>query len=330
MGLVRYVLVVMLGLVVSIYAWAGLTPAGAVINNTVTLDYDVAGLPASVTSNTASVTVVELINVVLQWQDPSPVPVNSPDNADALSFLLTNTGNGIEAFSITRNNAPSVSDQYNPLTSATSLYRESNGIPGFQSGVGGDTLVTGDLTLNAEESIVLYLLSDTPGALATGNTGHVALTAVSTTAGAAGAAPGTSLSGLGDGGIDAVVGNSRAQATADGIYIVSGLSVNLVKTVSVLEGGDAAAGKTLIYTITANFVGSGTATNFVIVDPLPPQLTYVPGSTSLGGVAQTDADDAPVDQTKFAGNTLTVALGDITVTPATPVTRVITLRASVN
>lgn len=330
MCLVRYILVVMLGLVVSINAWAALTPAGTVINNTVTLDYDVAGLPASVTSNTATVTVVELINVVLQWQDPSPVPVNSPDNADALSFLLTNTGNGVETFSITRNNAPPVPDQYNPLTSAISLYRESNGIPGFQSGVGGDAVVTGDLTLNAEESIVLYLLSDTPGALATGNTGHVALTAVSTTAGAAGAVPGTSLSGLGDGGIDAVVGNSRAQATADGIYIVSGLAVNLVKTASVLEGGDAAAGKTLVYTITASFVGSGTASNFVIVDPLPPQLTYVPGSIRLDGLAQTDADDAPVDQTKFVGNTLTVALGDITVTPATPVTRVITLRASVN
>ena len=48
-------------------------------------------------------------------------------------------------------------------------------------------------------------------------------------------------------------------------------------------------------------------------------MTYLSGSTTLNGSAQTDAADAPVDNTDFnvtSANRVTVGLGD-TVAPAT-------------
>lgn len=320
------IITIMLGLLVSFGAMAALTPAGTVITNTVTLNYELEdGVTTSTSSNTAAFTVEELINVVLQWQDGSPVSVNSPDSADALTFRLTNTGNGVESFSINRNNDPTVSDDYNPITSAVPLYMETNGIPGLQVGAGGDTVVTDNITLNAEQSVLLYVLSDTSGGLPLTNTGQVALIATSTTAGAGGALPGTALTGLGDGGVDAIVGLTRAQAIANGVYKVGGLSLNVVKTVSVPGGGDPAPGTILVYTITVTLTGTGAANNLLITDPLPPELSYVISSITVDGNPRTDADDLPLDNAKFSGNTLTVSFGNT----AAPVTHVITLSTTV-
>lgn len=307
-------------------AIAALTPAGTVISNTVTLDYvPPGGIPEKATSNTASFVVEELINVILQWQDAAPVSVSSPDSADALSFRITNTGNGTETFALSRNDSPAVADNYDPLASATSIYVESNGTPGLQIGVGGDAVLSGTLTLAAEEFRVLYVMSDTPASLTLGNTGQVALSAASATAGAAGAAPGTALPGLGDGGITAVVGQTQAQASANGIYVVSGLALSVVKTVVVDAGGEPASGKTLTYTITVALVGSGTASNLVIDDPLPAELTYVPSSITVNAATRTDADDPGIDNAKSFANTVTVNFGNT----AAPVTHVITFKAVV-
>lgn len=333
MGLVRIwrMLAAALVFVLPVGAIAALTPAGTVISNTVTLDYaPLGGIPEKATSNTASFVVEELINVILQWQDASPVSVNSPDVADDLTFLLTNTGNGTETFTLTRNNSPSVSDQYDPLNSAPEIYVESNGTPGLQTGVGGDTAYASGVTLNAEQSVLVYVVSDTPAALPIGNTGQVALSVASATAGAAGAASGTALPGQGDGGVIAVVGLTQAQASANGIYMVSGLSLSVVKTVVVDGGGDAATttapGKTLIYTITVTLTGTGTANNLIIIDPLPAELTYVPGSITVNAATRTDADDPGADNAKFSANTVTVNFGNT----AAPVTHVIIFKAAVN
>lgn len=312
-------------------AIAALTPAGTVISNTVTLDYvPLGGIPEQATSNTASFVVEELINVILQWQDASPVSVNSPDTADVLTFLLTNTGNGTESFTLTRNNSPSVSDQYDPLSSATAIYVESNGTPGLQSGAGGDTPYVASVTLNAEQSVQVYVVSDTSAGLVIGNTGQVALSVASTTAGAAGATAGTALPGLGDGGVAAVVGQTQAQASANGIYIVSGLALSVVKTVAVDGGGDAAPGKTLTYTITVTLTGTGIANNLMIADPLPAELTYVPGSITVNAAPRTDADDPGTDNAKFSANTVTVNFGNTAANPAPPVMHVITFKTVVN
>lgn len=301
-----------------------MTPAGTVIDNAVTLTYSTEGVPGSTTSNTASFTVDELINVVIIWQDAAPVAVNSPDLNDVLTFLLTNTGNGTETFSLSRNNAPSVTDNYDPISSAAPLYVESNGTPGLQTGPGGDTEYTSGITLDAEASVIVYVLSNTPAAQVNNNTGQVALTAAATTDGASGAVAGTILSGKGDGGIDAIVGTTRAQSTANGIHIVSGLSVGIAKTVEVVGGGDAAPGKTLAYTLTITLTGTGTAAELTVSDPLPAELTYSPGTIKVDSASRTDAADS--DNTQFSSGTLTVSFGDT----AAPASHAITFSAVIN
>ena len=78
------------------------------------MTYSIGGGPQqSATTPPAIFTVAELINVTLVWQDAANVAVGSPDSNRALSFPLTNTGNGPETFSLARNNAIA-GDNYDP------------------------------------------------------------------------------------------------------------------------------------------------------------------------------------------------------------------------
>jgi len=306
-------------------AWAALTPAGTVISNIAAVTYTLdGGGPDTTRSNEARLVVDEIINVTLTWQDAAPVSVNSPGVGDVLTFLLTNTGNGREGFRLTRNNLLS-GDQYDPVGSL--IYLENGLAPGLQtSGPNADVLYiagVNDPVLGAERSLLVYLVSDTPGGLDLGAKGLVALTAASVTPGAAGAAPGTALPGLGVDGVAAIVGNTRAQATREGSYIVSGLTLKLTKTVEVLGGGEAAPGKTLRYTLLVELAGAGVVKDLVITDPLPAELTYLANSITVDAASRTDAADA--DNAQFTANTLTVNFGDT----AAPRRHVITFSATV-
>jgi len=309
------------------------TPAGTLITNTAPLSYSIGGVPeAPIVSAPASLRVDEIINLTLVWQDGGPVSVATPDNNDALTFLLTNTGNGSERFVFTRNNMLA-GDNYDPLTgSAGAIFLESGLAPGLQtSGASADTLYAAgvnDPDLMADTSRIVYVVSDTPTGLAAGNTGLAALTASATTLGAAGATPGTTLAGLGTGGVDAVVGSTQAQASRTGSYLVSTVTLNILKTVvSVLDprgGSNAESGSVLTYRLTVTLSGSGSVSNLIITDPLPTQTTYVAGSMLVNGATRTDAVDA--DNAQFSASTVTVDFGNT----VSPVVHVIAFRATIN
>ena len=162
------------------------TLAGTAIVNEATASYSVEGIAQpDVTSNIATFNVDELIDLTLTWQDGAPVSVNTPDVNDALTFLLTNIGNGPEAFSLSRNNLLA-GDNYDPTNgSAGSLFLENGLSPGFQaSGPNADTLyVAGvnDPNLAPDTAQIIYLNSNTPVGLTNGNTGNAQLNAASTT-----------------------------------------------------------------------------------------------------------------------------------------------------
>jgi len=174
-------------------ALAAGTTAGTNISNVVTLNYAIAGTPAAaISSNTIVVVVDELIQLTLTWQDGSPVPVTAPSSNAPLTFLLTNVGNGQEAFSLVRANNLA-GDDYDPLDgSIGSIYLESGAQPGFQaSGIDADSIYTigvNDPDLAPDVGMVIYVVSDTP-AVGNGANGDVQLSAAATTPGAAGAAP---------------------------------------------------------------------------------------------------------------------------------------------
>ena len=315
--------------------WAAGTPAGTVISNVATVNYSLSGAAQPPLSNApVSFQVDELIQPVLTWQDAAPVAVDTPGTNNALTFLLTNSGNGQEAFSLARTNGPLPlpAGNFTPLNGTVGSIFFENGLqPGFQAtGPNADSAYvpgTNDPNLVPDAGQIVYVISDTPNAAA--NTqGEVLLAAASLTAGAAGAAPGTGLAGLGQGGGFAVVGSSSAQASANGSYLTNGLGLAVNKTVAnVLDPNGTAVlmpKAVLTYQIAVVLTGTGTATNLVITDPLPAEVTYIPNSISVSGVDMTDAADA--DNTQFAANTVSVSLGNV----AAPANIVITFRATIN
>jgi uncharacterized repeat protein (TIGR01451 family) len=315
-------------------AQAAGVPAGTKIANSVTLNYVLAGKSETTTAIAPIVTVAELIDAVLTWQDGTWVSVKAGQTARVLTYVLTNIGNGTEAFRLVRNNAVT-GDGFDPTsTPAGPIYLESNGIPGLQTaGDNPDTLYSPDLrdpVLKPDTSQVVYILSDIAATIPEGAVGKVELVASSTTPGAAGARPGTALIGLGDGGVDAVVGLSRAQVAATGGYLVSNLVVSLEKSVvskvdPTKDHGDRVMpGTVLTYRVALTFAGTGGAQGFTLTDPLPVATTYVPGTLTVDGVLRTDADDG--DGASVSSGVVSVALGTV----VAPSSHVIEFKVTVN
>jgi len=306
-------------------AWALGTSAGTVIANTATVAYTVGGNPTTHSVSAANTfRVLEVIDAVIVWQDGGAVAVRSPQSNGTLTFLLTNTGNGPEAFTLSAVGALG-GDGFDP--EVQSFWIESNGTTGLQTtGVTPDTLYQAGLNdpnLAADAGAVIYLLSNIPTGVADTALGRVQVLAAATTPGAAGAAAGTELIGAGAGGVNAVVGASHADTETTGVYAVAAIAVNVSKSIVGIAdrfgGTQPYPGARVAYRLTVATTGSGTAEALVITDTIPADMTYVPGSMRLDGAAQSDTVDTPSDPSDFnvtSANTVTVRIGD-SVAPAT-------------
>lgn len=322
---------VVMGLLCVLYlpSASALTPAGTTIANRATLSYTQgnAGVSA-ISSNVTSFVVQELIDISVQWQDGSAVPVGSPDTARPLTFTITNTGNGQRGWTLEREPV-AVAGQFVPQPTVSGVLYVENGLQsGFQArGALADRRYrTADaLMLAPGASLTVYMVSDIPAGTASGSTGTLRLKTVSADAAVAAAAPGAALAGAGVGGVDAVV--ARGQAHDDGQYEVSALIVTLEKTVTSVKdplGGDTLmSGARIGYRITARLLGSGTAEDLVISDPLPAVLRYLPGSLRVNGSARTDIADN--DGAHAVDNIITVRAGNV----AAPAVWTIDLHATV-
>ncbi len=303
-------------------AFAAGTPAGTTIQNTATATYDDGSGPQTIPSNQVNLLVDELLDVTVGSNNPSDVNTTPGATNQVLTFTVTNTGNGPEAFRLTPIGTNG-GDDYDPTV--TQLFLDSNGNGVYDPGV--DTLYvpgSNNPLLNPDQSIVVFVLSTTPGGLSDGDRGQVVLRAEAVTGTGT---PGTSFSGQGVGGGDAVVGASGADAEDDGFYRVLSATIALTKSASVADpfgGSEPVPGAIITYTITATVSGSGSLSGIVISDPVPANTTYVPGSITLGGVGQSDASDA--DAGSFGSNTVTVSAGTV---PGGQ-TRTVTFRTRIN
>ncbi|MFH1864930.1 MAG: hypothetical protein ABIK85_03530 [Candidatus Eisenbacteria bacterium] len=262
-------------------------------------------------SNIAATTVAQLTDVNVVWQDASHVTVCPGDSSRVLTFLLTNTGNGPDSYTLSGQSALS-GDDFDPVF--VDIYLDANGSGVFEPEL--DVMYVepfGNPTLAADESMVVFVLNNIPGGAVTGNTGRSELIAASDL--------GTGESGTvfpgagGDCGVDAVIGQSGGVASAVGTYAVTSVSVSLVKSAVVADlfgGTEPVPGAAISYSIAVMVAGSGTARNLVITDPVPDDTTYVPGTLSLNGVSLTDGADGDAgDVGATTVDTITVALGDV-------------------
>jgi len=313
------------------------TVAGTSIDNEATATFiDPDGNPKEKKSNKATLQVDELLDVTIAQNDAGNVSVASGDTNRPLSFTVTNTGNGPEQYALMVNNTLG-GDDFDPANVRVYI---DNGDGIFDSLT--DTLYTpsgvatvpgNEPVLAPDTSMTVFVISDIPGVAGNGDIGLLRLTAEALTAQATDIidAPGFTFSGTGPGGTDSVVGSTTAYAFDDNGYIVSQILTSFNKTQTILDqfgGNNPIPGAVITYTLTFDVTGSGDITNLMIVDPVPANTTYTPGTITLNGVAKTDIIDG--DQVIFnstvAPRRIEVNLGTVTA----PATYVVTFKVQIN
>lgn len=289
-------------------AQAAGTVAGTTISNTATATYTApGGGTTSVPSNKVDLLVDELLNVTVASADPGDVAAQPGTTNNPLSFTVTNTGNGSEAFRLTPTNAIG-GDNFDPTT--TSLVIDTNGNGVYDPGVDAVyTPGTNDPVLAPDASVKVFVLSTIPGTATDGQRGQTNLTATAVTGSGP---PGTQFPGAGTGGGTAVVGSTTASSTDKGFYVVQAATVAFTKSATVQDpfgGTKMVPGSIITYTLQAVVSGSGTMNNLAVSDPIPASTTYVPGSITVQGTGVTDATDSDAGQ--FGSGQISATLGNV-------------------
>jgi len=298
-------------------AHAAGTPAGTIINNSATATYDLpTGGQDSVTSNIVSLTVDELLDVSVASTDGGDVATAPAATNQVLTFRVTNAGNGNESFVLTARDTVG-GDDFNP--SATSIVIDSNGNGVYDPGI--DTVYVAGANnplLAPDASVLIFVLSSIPAGATDGQRGRVDLVAVAATGSGV---PGTTFAGQGQGGGDAVVGATGADAEDDGIYRVSAASVAFVKSATVVDpfgGATRVPGSIITYRLVASVSGSGSLANLRIADAIPTGSSFRAGTITLEGAPVSDAADA--DAGEYTGSGIAVRLGTVAAGAARTVT----------
>lgn len=280
----------LLASLVSVPALAEGVDAGTIISNTATATYTTPDGETTVDSNTVDLSVDELLDVTVTTLDSGPVGT-APGQA-VLTFEVTNTGNGPEAFELTAEPAVAGND-FDTTIVAIAVDTNGNGV--YDDGI--DEILTAPETtsvLDADAAITVFVIVTVPADATDTQESTVQLSAVAATGTGA---PGTVFDGQGESGVDAVVGATGASATADSSLVVGITTVSLVKTAEVSDpfgGTTVVPGAIVTYTITASVDGSGSVDDLVVTDAYPTGTSYTAGTLTLDGTSLTDAagDDA--------------------------------------
>mgnify|MGYP001794268970 CR=1 FL=1 len=271
-------------------ASAGGISAGTLIENTATATYEDGGTSRTVTSNTVTVRVDELLDVTVTSLNSGPI--SAAPGELVLTYEVTNQGNGPEAFELVAN--PTIGGNEFEVT-VESLAIDSNGNGVYDPGV--DAILASPETtpdLAADETVTVFVIVTVPDTVADEEVSDVELTASAVTGNGA---PGTIFAGQGEGGGDAIAGTTTASGVAVGTLVGRVTTLDLAKSVDLLDpfGGESAVPGTLAtFTLTASVVGSGTIDDLTITDAIPDGTTYAAGSLLLDAAPLTDAsgDDA--------------------------------------
>ncbi len=303
--LLRYVLI--LGLAsVSQSAFAAGTLAGTDIENIATATYTTSSGPVSVNSNKVIIKVDELLDVVVANTNPGDVTTTPGAVENVLTYKITNTGNGSEAYRIAADVAKP-SDDFDPNLTQI-IIDNGNGV--YDPGV--DVVYvpgSNDPVLAPDASITVFVLTSTPATVIDGNKSDVGLKATAVTGSGA---PGTTFTGAGTGGSDAVVGTTTATQEALGRLAVQSAIVTLVKTATIVDplgGSKPVPGAIITYKLVANVTGSGSLANVNIADAIPAGTAYQTQTITYEAAAQTDATDT--DAGNFNGSQINVAAGSV-------------------
>jgi uncharacterized repeat protein (TIGR01451 family) len=265
------------------------------------------------TSNPHVLTVAEVVDADVTLLTIGNVLVNSPASGQVLTYRVTNLGNGIDTFALTVNNAL-VGDAFDPALASIYFDANANGV--YDAGT--DTLYapgTNDPQLDANvpalDDLVVFVLNDIPGALASGDLGSSECSRFPRRV------PGSrELTSAGEAGTDATSGPTAA--TTRTARTGSTVAMAIAKTSVVTDpfgGSSPMPGATITYTLVVTVTGVGSADAAALTDVIPANTTYVAGSMTRNAAPLTDASDSPVDEADFGFTTagaLSVGLGNLT------------------
>lgn len=286
-------------------ALANAVPAGTVIESTADATYQDGGVSRTVTSNTVQVRVNELLGVATATLDPGPLTVRS--GPQVFSFLVNNTGNGPEAFSLEVVTAVP-GNAFDTTLDAIAVDSNDNGVyePGVDAVLSSPS-VTGPIPAGGGQRVFAIVL--VPAGIGDGAQSEVNL--IARTATGTGA-PGTTFAGAGENGVDAVVGAGGGQASATGRMVGSASTVTLVKWASVTDpfgGSSPLPGATITYGMRLLVTGSAPINGAAITDTIPPGTRYSAGSLTLESATLTDAPGDDAGEASAAG--IAVTLGTV-------------------
>lgn len=273
------------------------TRAGVRVVNTATLSVRDGDGERTLSSNPASLTVAERLDLTLAAGNDERIDIAA--GGAAIPVVLVNRGNGSEAFDL----AARPSDGTATIR-GFAIDRDGDGR--FDAAI--DTALPDRRTpaLDPGATLPLLVLVDPAAAAVTVATIEVSARAVT------GAGPaGTVFAGQGDGGGDAATGATTAQAS---IVVPIGTApppaAQLVKSQSVRapDGSDRPVnGAIVTYRLEARIQRAAAAVR--IDDPIPQGTAYVPGSLTLDGAPLSDAAGDDAGRADDAG--IAVTLGDV-------------------
>ena len=299
------------------------TLAGTPISNQANVSFVVDETTINQPSNEVVIEVAEVLDVTVQWQDTPNILVEVGETGTLASFLVTNTGNGDEAFSLAvANNLGG--DQFDPTLAA--IYLDANDNDQYDEGV--DTLYTAgsnDPELAADASLSVFVVNDVPGDASDGELGDSQLSAAATT-GTTPGTPGTMFPGAGDDGVNAVLGATGGAGADQATLQVSSVNVDPVKSATIIDpygGSEPMPGATITYSIAVTASGSALAESVTVTDSVPQYTSYVDDSLQLDGVDLTDAADG--DAGEIVEGNISVQLGDLQ-----DITRTVTFQVTID
>lgn len=298
-----FALLLAAGTSVPTLAAAAPTRAGTVISNTATATYTQGGATTTVSSNTVELTVDEVLDVTVTAVETAPVAARAGSSGNVLSFLVTNAGNGPEAFRLTANAAVS-GDDFDPTVTALAIDSDGNGLydPNVDTALPASGLTA---LLDPEQKVRVFVITSVPAGTGDQKQGRVGLRADADTGTGA---PGTVFAGKGVNG-DAIVGSTTAEAIATSGLLVSATTVSFVKSAVVTDpfgGTRTVPGSIVTYRLVASVGGSGDLTDLKISDGIPAGTGYQAGTLKLDGATLTDAADGDAGTAGASGIAVTL------------------------
>ena len=257
-------------------AWAQ-GVAGSPIINRAAIRYDLDGAARSGASNEDRFLIAERLDVVARLAASA---ARLPSGGFALPVTIENRGNGSEAFALEAAVA-------NAGASVLRIAVDADANGRFDEGADRILVDARSPALAPGESLALLLLGERTSDASPPDA--VIFVARSVTGSGS---PGTVFTTRGDGGGDAVVGPTGAEARLEIPLDRPSATATLVKSQSVLAPDGSSVpirGAIITYTLAARF--DEAATSARIADPLPPGTKYRPNSLRLDDIPMTDAPD---------------------------------------